>query len=293
LTTVEREVTLKPEQLVGLLGDHFRKKRKSWKRGMKIYASDLGAEGCRLEFFRKLRDFPSREHKPGELLMFAQGENLEEQVADAIAEVLTGSYEWVIVDKQTSIEYLGITGRLDILLRNVKDGNLLVLEVKTKRGAAFKFLDEPKRPNIIQTRFYMAGANAAYGLLAYVDREGQNFIRIFTVERNDESVEAEIEACQSLLLDENQPEPLELELDRRRNKGDDSFAFNIPWQVQWCNQAECPCSKKIGKVQTGVVAKGKKDDDGNITNIYPVKGCEEYLDLVRTMAEKAGYYGPE
>lgn len=254
---------MKPEELTGLLAEHYRSKRKDWKRGGRLYISDLGNEGCPLGLWRKLKDYPQTEKKPGELLMFQQGENLEEQVADDLATVLAEQTDWELVNRQTSVEIEVddevVTGRLDILMRNTATGDLLVLEVKSKRGNAFQYLDEPKDPNVKQTRAYQKGTGATKGLLVYVDREGQNFMRIFAVEPDEADVE---QAVRDLVALRDGPEPGKMgpTAKRNKNKGADSFTLNVPWQVGWCNDAECPCKKAMPKFPAGkVIAKEGKD----------------------------------
>jgi hypothetical protein len=254
---------MKPEELAGLLADHMKAQRKDWKRGGKLYISDLGWEGCPLSLWRKLKDYPQKEKTPGELLMFQQGENLEEQVANMLADVLAEHTDWELVDRQTSVEIEvdgeTVTGKLDILMRNTKTGELLVLEVKSKRGRAFQYLDQPKDPNIKQTRAYQAGTGATRGLLVYVDREGQNFLRIFTVKPDGDDVK---QAVQDLVALREGPEPGKVgpTATRNKNKGADSFALDVPWQVGWCNDLECPCKKAMPSFPTGrVIAKEGKN----------------------------------
>ncbi len=260
---------MKPEELTDLFADHLLAKRKSWKRGGRLYMSDLGDEGCPLGKWRQLKDYPQKDETPGELLMFQQGDNLEEQVADMLAKILTEHTDWVIVDRQTSVSITvdgeEITGKLDILMRNTVTGELLVLEVKSKRGRAFAFLDEPKRPNICQTRGYQEGTGATKGLLAYVDREGQNFMRLFAVEPDKQDLEAEVRRMQAL-RDGPEPGCIKATAKRNVNKNADSFALTVPWQVSWCNDQECPCKKTMPSFPDGKVI-AKEGKDGGIVAI--------------------------
>ena len=264
---------MKPEELTDLLAAHYLAQRKSWKREGRLYMSDLGDEGCALSKWRTLKDYPQKPKTPGELLMFKQGDNLEEQVADDLASILADKTDWALVDRQTSVSITvdgeEITGKLDILMRNVVSAELLVLEVKSKRGRAFSFLPEAKRPNICQTRGYQDGTGATKGILVYVDREGQNFMRAFAVEPDHDDLFAEARKLQAM-RDGPAPDCMKLGYKRNSNKGADSFSLTMPWQVNWCNDLECPCKKSMpsfpdGKViakegPTGLVATDKQYD---------------------------------
>lgn len=64
----------------------------------------------------------------------------------------------------------------------------LVVDIKTWRGIAFRYLAEPKRPHVVQLQTYVMLRNAAGGLLLYVDRDGENATRQFHVQRDDDTV---------------------------------------------------------------------------------------------------------
>lgn len=276
---------MKPEELTDLLADHYLAQRKDWKREGRLYMSDLGNEGCELGLWRKLKDFPQKPKTPGEMLMFKQGENLEEQVADDLAQVLADNSDWNLVDRQTSVSITvdgeEITGKLDILMRHVYNGQLLVLEVKSKRGRAFSFLDEAKRPNVCQTRGYMEGTGAEKGILVYVDREGQNFMRPFAVEPDREDLFAEARKLQAL-RDGPAPSTTPPTFKRNKNKGADSFALTIPWQVDWCGDAECPCKKAMPSFPAGKVI-AKEGKDGGLVSIE-----DQYNTLIPVLMELIG-----
>ena len=270
------------EDIEGLLSEHLISKRKDWARKGRIYISDLGSEGCELEMYRKLHDFPRRSPTPGEMLMFHQGQALEDWFATELAEALCVSGEWSLVDRQTSVEVEDVTGKLDVLLRHEKTGDLQVIEAKTKRGAAFKYLDEPKYPNVIQTRAYMMAVDAKYGLLVYIDREGQNFIRTFEVERDDHSVIREIAKLRNLRDNVTTPKSQKPLVSIRRNKGPDSVYLKLPWQVSWCGDASCPCKKSIGNIPDGKIVGKIKDGE-----LVMQSGYEVWEDITRSLLKEA------
>lgn len=262
---------MKAEDILALLTDHFLNKYTSSPRKKKLYASDMGSEACKLELWRKLRGYPQQAQTPGTTLMFQQGENLEEQVADIIAEALEATGVWTLVDRQTSVEYRGITGKLDILIRHRISGMLIVIEVKSKRGNAFQYLTEPKTNNLYQTLFYVEATSADAGILVYVDREGSNFMKPFDVLPNKKALDKVIDEALLILEDETEPDCLTARVTRNQNKGPDSLSIVYPWQVTWCRDKECPCKRAIGNLPTGIVAKAKKDDDGFYTEITPLE----------------------
>lgn len=251
------------QQLLGWVAEEMRGSRGDWSRKMKIYPSDLGSEACPLAYWRQLRDYPSKESTAGELLMFKQGDNLENEVAQLVgAALIKHETDWEIVDTQTSVEFAGLTGRIDLLLRNTKTGELAIIEVKSKRGNAFRYLEEPKPNNVLQCQCYMAGVDAGRGLLVYVDREGQNFLKIFPVKRDDDAVLAEKDRLVALRDSAFPPDGMRLNYKRNKNKGDDSLELSVPWQMTWCRDKECPCAERIGNVPKGVIA--KVDSSGQV-----------------------------
>jgi Holliday junction resolvase-like predicted endonuclease len=267
------------EELTNLLADHYRKDRQDWKRGGKLYISDIGFWGCKLGKWRQLKDYPQNEAKPGELLMWRQGDRLEEEVADALADALVSFGGWELVDRQTSAEYDEIPGRLDILLRNTFTKELVVVEVKSKRGQAFQYLDEPKHPNVCQTLAYMRSVGASRGLLIYVDREGQNFIRIFEVlDDGTVDLDQEIADLRALRDSDTPPSCMKAVLKRRRNKGPDSLYLSMPTEVKWCSDRECPCKKAIGNLPSGIVAKVLNDG-----TLVMEEGMERYREQVEEL----------
>ena len=274
----------KEHWLTALLGKAYLDARNQWPKKMKIYPSDLGGEGCPVGFWRACRDYPKKDPTPGELLMWQQGKNLEEEVGRMLALALADTGEWEIVpppagEEQHRMKFAGLSGKLDFLLQNVETKQFLVLEIKSKRGGAFQYLNEPARNNLIQTRFYMEGVVERYGtpnvvgVVGYVDREGQNFFRPFDVFRDAQSVldsKAELEA----LRDGPEPAPMTPILQRRENKGPDSLVLKLPWQVGWCSQKECVCKKSIGSIPDGDII-CKQKDDGTLIPVAAKKGDDK------------------
>jgi len=276
-----RPINTDDHWLTQILADAYLEARNQWPKKMKIFPSDLGGEGCPVAFWRNCRDYPKKTPAPGELLMWAQGSNLEDEVGLKLALALAKTGEYLIVtppagEKQHRMEFGGRRGKLDFLLRNTETGGYIVLEVKSKRGGAFSYLNEIAHNNLIQTRFYIAAVCEKYdtddcsGIVIYVDREGQNFVRPFDVRRDDQSVLDSIEELETL-RDGPEPPPMEAVLLRRENKGPDSLVLKLPWQVGWCSQQECVCKSHIGSIPDGDIV-CKQRDDGELIPINFKKG---------------------
>jgi hypothetical protein len=251
----------------------------SYPKNMKLWASDLGyslgpdKDGCPLGFWLSCRDEPKRDPTPGEVMLFKAGDLLHDFIAQMLEKWLP-LHGWEVVGVETRVAGLHATGRLDVKVRHVSTGITRVIDVKTKRGNAFRYLNEPKDGNRLQVQFYTKHEDADVGDLLYVDREGQNFMRHFEVPRNDDAAQAAEEGIKEL-RDGPKPEPLKAKLERKKNKGPDSIYLKYPWQVDWCNLKKCPCKKSIGALPEGILA--KVANDGKVT---PEEGREGLLPMI-------------
>jgi hypothetical protein len=132
-----------------------------------------------------------------------------------------------------------------------------VVDIKTKRGGAFSYLNEAKPGNILQVQAYMKGENADFGSVLYVDREGQNFMREFDVPRADNRPEEAVRRLVSIRDNPIPPAPVGLRIVRNTNKGPDSFRVELPWQIGWCDLVTCACKKALPckSIPKGIVGK--------------------------------------
>lgn len=283
--------------LVGILGEFIRGDHEQWDKSMKLWASDFGAvlpsdDGghCRLQFWLACRNAPRKESTPGELLMFKAGKLMEQWVGPALKKWLP-MYGWEVIDEERRVRSANVSGRMDFLLRHVATGKKRVLEVKTKRGAAFGHLKVAAGNNVLQCQFYVKHEDADDGMLIYIDREGQNFVKTFMVKRDDATV-AWAEGELVKLRDGEKPPPMAVKLTRTVNKGPDSVYLEHPWQVKWCHLQQCECKLAIGPVPDGIVAKIDKQKG----LVVPTEGKEHLLPVViaalRAAYPKENLHGP-
>ena len=133
----------------------------SWDRKGKIYPSDLGNEGCPLGMWRKLHSFAQKKNPPGTLMLFEMGSAAEDVVG---ASLVLGMHKrgWALVfpppgKKQHKVSFNGQNGKIDFLFELVENPRIkCVVEIKSKRGNAFRYLPEAKPNNVLQARFYQA-----------------------------------------------------------------------------------------------------------------------------------------
>lgn len=250
------------------------------KKEGRIWASDLGIalgpelDGCTLSFWLKCKDEPRRDKTAGELLMLSIGNTTHDFIADLISKAVQ-PYGWTVesVEKRVTLEVEidgdtteSVGSRLDIKLKHGETGATHVIDIKTKRGGAFRFLLDGKPGDYLQVQAYMKGEDADFGSLLYVDREGQNFVREFNVPRSDHRPEEAIKRLVAIRDNPTPPDPVELRLERKENKGPDSVYIKMPWQIEWCDLLTCACKKSLPckTVPSGIVAK-----------LHPVKGAEK------------------
>ena len=212
-----------------------------------------------------MRGAKRRDKDPGHLLMLKVGELVHEYIAGMIGDAVE-PYGWDVTGVEKHVELtegsVTIGGSLDIELTRRSDGYVLIVDVKTKRGNAFKYLDEPKPGNEIQVQSYVAANDADAGGLLYTDREGQNFMRWFPVARDDSRPRKAIRMLDQIRNSDEPPDPVGLTVVRKELKGPDSVYLNESWHIGWCDLEECLCAKALpARAPKGVVAKlhEKKD----------------------------------
>jgi hypothetical protein len=263
---MEEENEVPTLDLVKVLGDHMVAEENQRDKSGRIYASELGValgpehDGCTLGFWLKCRNEPRRDRTPGEILMTQVGELLHDYLSEMLRKVLPQhGWEVIAVEERVKIEAHGesIGSRLDVKMRHTETGHVRVIDIKTKRGGAFKWLNEAKPGNELQVQAYIFGEDADDGGLLYVDREGQNFMRYFEVERADERPVEAIRRLKEIRDSPEPPAPVSLRLNVKENKGPDSVYLNVPWQIEWCDLKKCRCKEALpkGDVPSGVAAK--------------------------------------
>lgn len=257
--------------------------RNSWPRHGRLYVSDLkhavpveDGGDCKRKLRAKLDDEPQKPLSPGVELMFSTGDALHERISQWLYEHM-GDRGWELVEVETSASINiphsteELRGRLDMLFeRDVSKSRKMrvVVDVKTKRGGAFHYpplsQGKAKRPDELQVQAYMKSKDADFGLVLYVDREGQNFIVAAPVRRNDEAVGRAADILVGIKTAPVDQIPLiEPKVKINKNKGPDSIEVEWPWQVEYCNLDTCHCRENlVGALPNGII--GHVDDDGHI-----------------------------
>lgn len=266
--------------------------QRSGKSG-RIWPSDLGIAlgpkhaGCTLAFWLKCRNEPVRPKKPGERVMLDMGDRTHIYVAELLEKALEGT-DWHVayteVPVQLEVGGEEIRGRIDIVLYHV-DGHIHIIDVKSKRGAAFKFLPEAKPGDVLQVQAYMMAYGADTGSVLYVDREGQNFMREFDVPRDDARPYRAVELLQQIRDNDTPPPPVTLGITRKENKGPDSLYLSVPWQITWCDLQSCACKKALPckRVPEGIIA---KIYDGGVVKFHPADSAQAVKHLAFRLLEE-------
>ena len=247
-----------------------------------IGASELGiAEGhssCPRAYWERARGAKMRDKPDGVRLMLENGHGLHERIATWLYSGLKGS-GWFVLETEMDLSgqvevtlgaplWVWLRCHADIVLTQENDpGGFAIVDVKTVRGNAFGHLKEARPSHVLQVQAYMMMKDAQEGALLYVDREGQNFCRQFNVERDDDAVKRALTNLLRLRITKA-PAEIPHRIEVRRNKGPDSITLKEPWQMGYCDLAECVCRAKYGTPPKGVVA---KLDDKLITLTDKVK----------------------
>jgi len=226
-------------------------------------ATILPGEGCPRQLWLRLHGREERQLTPGQRLMFWHGNRIHEDLAELLHNGLPS--EWAITAIEKYVEADGVIGRLDCLLYNPISGSYIVVDFKTSRGRAFGYLDNVKPAHKLQVQAYMyalslTGIEPEVGIVFYVDREGQNAMKQFTVQRNDCGVKDAIAETRDI-AEGPEPDILEPKLDIRENKGPDSVKLKQPWQCDYCNFLDVSCNGALPSKMRELGIVGKLDGD--------------------------------
>ncbi len=243
--------------------------RHAWDKSA-IHVTDLaitlgGDDGtCPLAVWMRLRGYARKPETLGKMLMFDNAHSLHERTAELLKLGLPAD-EWVVESIEESVgKHLPrrMKGRLDVKLRHIHTGVVLVVDIKTVRGSAFNFLKEPKRAHVLQVQTYCMAVNAHGGLIVYVDREGQNAAVQFPVPRNDKRVIDAMARTHRILDADTPPDVLRPVVSRRSNKTrPDSVELSMPWQCRYCDLLDVSCRGALPPTlrELGIVARVNKD----------------------------------
>lgn len=243
-----------------------------------IHASDLGLalghekDGCQRAYWLMANGAERTPRTPGRSLMTNAGKLIHDYLPDLLGRALMFDSDWVVDGIEVPVEYevdgIVVRGTYDVKLRNVVTGQTCIVDFKTKRGGAFRYLTEPKPGNKLQVQCYVEAEDADFGHLLYVDREGQNFMVEFGVERDTVAVKNAVHELDRIRHLTDPPPVIPLKLERKKNKGPDSLYLKLPWQIDWCDLKECACKAALPKLPPkGIVAKLEEKD--GLTYVKP------------------------
>lgn len=219
--------------------------RHAWD-GSKLHASDLGLldpeDGCPRQLWGRVHGWRAQSTGLGKLLMFDNAYGVHERVAWHLAHGLPAQ-GWEVIEVEEAIEAEG-EGRLDVLIEYRRKGGFegdevlavtrVVVDIKSVRGAAFSYLFKAKQPHVWQVQAYVRAKQAAYGILLYVDREGQNGMKQFNV-GGDTDGTAERWALGRAVVELPEAPPMLPE------KG----VGELHWRCTYCNFLDVSCPSAI------------------------------------------------
>jgi hypothetical protein len=101
-------------------------------------------------------------------------------------------------------------------------------------------LIEPKPSHIAQVLGYVTAEDADGAALIYIDREGQNGVRVFEIGRDDEGVYANIAMLKEIAAGEKPPilSPI---LERVKRKQFTTIYVKQPWNCDYCRYQDVSC----------------------------------------------------
>lgn len=212
-----------------------------------IHASDLGStlegETCLRQVCLRVSGAARREQGIGEKLMFDHGHRLH---AHAVSLLRAGLADgWSVVGEEVAVNELfaarlgfALTGRYDCALRG-PDGELVIVDFKTTRGTAMRFLiNEPKPTHRLQLQAYLYATDATYGKLLYIDREGQNGFKEFRVDRDDRAVIDAANKLRAAVESSELPPVLGPKITQLKTK----TKIELPWQCEYCRHHKVSCA---------------------------------------------------
>jgi hypothetical protein len=266
-----------------------------------LHASDLAAaesvienpvaRKCARQLKMRLNGVDQRKHKDGELLMFDQGQAMHVRLSQLIEKGLKlAGDRWIIAFTELgSTDGLpgDIEGTLDVQLYG-PNGENGIIDYKTVRSGAFRWLTKVKEANKLQVQAYMMAHDADFGIVVYVDREGSNFARQFVVQRDDEAVILAQQEVEALRASATLPPVITADYGALRETKTKGLAVPVeqPWQCTWCRYHESHCPGAVPKDLVGKVAGHIVDGDFVVR-----EGFESVAEGLRARLERAGKLG--
>ncbi|MFW6030060.1 MAG: CRISPR-associated protein Cas4 [Halanaerobiales bacterium] len=224
-----------------------------------LHVSDLGVNynlnqddrKCPRQVWYRLNGYDKEETGPGVSLMFEQGHNLEEKVIEWLRR---GIDKGKVVGEQLDVSagIQPLNGRLDVLIEY--EGKYMVVDVKSRRGASFDYVNEIRPSNKMQVAGYIYALRNIMklpienGAIIEVDRNGQRFARDFHFQYDrklEKEVEETIDFLKIIKYSDTPPKKLKPKIKINNNKGADSVVAKLPWQCSYCDYRGVSCPGAI------------------------------------------------
>lgn len=256
-----------------------------------LHVSDLGiwstlpndGRKCPRQLWYRLNGYRKEPLTDGKRLMFSQGHRLEELVLEALELGIDYRYN-IFVHEEVfwRIDDELIRGNFDLVAE--ADDMVYVIDIKTRRGNAFRYSNAVKPAENMQVLGYAYGlaqdapAYTEYkGKVFEVDREGQNFARSWDFDITEQDMRNVLAASQEMVAIKRMPKPpagMDSWLERKENKGDDSLKLKIPWQCHYgCPYYNTICSycppKHLRDYKNKVVGHLRETNEGIIKELDP------------------------
>ena len=207
----------------------------------------LSERKCQKQLRLRVEDADCAETPVWQEVMFSQGNAMENRCAYWLTLGLPD--EWEVNLSVNVSEGLpeGHGGEADIILVNEKLKQVIVVEVKTSRGAAFKFRDGPRMSHELQASTYRMAADEMYpeynvnATILYLDREGQNPPEQYPADIENKDIMWCAKLAEAINKGEIEPEMMQTSVEVRRNKGTDSWYVKQPWQCVYCDYKGYSC----------------------------------------------------
>lgn len=251
------------------------------------YSLDPSEGGCDRQLWHRLRGDEREEPKLYERVMWDQGFAMQIRYTWLMTHGLPEGWKMREVEMDIS-EGLPAddVGSCDLVLES--EDTIVGVEIKTQRGNAFKYGDFPRPSHEIQAQGELYALKNLFPerevvqRILYCDREGQNAPELYPVGHEPERIEAASRYVSSILVAEDEPDPLDPLIEVRENKGPNSIYLKELWPCSYCSYkgVSCPGALPDELTELGIVAKGDHNGD------FDLKADEDIVgDYIRAAAK--------
>ena len=254
--------------------------------------------GCDRQLFHRFRQDAASDPTLWMRMMWDQGFALQIRFSWLLTQGLPEPWSLEAVEMDVSEGLPGDdVGSCDLVLS--APGHVLGIEMKTQRGRAFRYLDEPKPSHVIQSEGEAQALKSLFPdrevshRLVYLDREGQNTPLVFPTETGLEAEKRVLEASHyaneirgRANSDGDAPDPLPPQIEVRENKGPNSIYLKELWPCDYCDYKgeSCPGALPESLKGHGIVAKGDHTDpDGLDIKAGPDIADEVEMEIARAV----------